>query len=356
MPIRAPFRIATMVMDRVRSILVRITTHEGLAGWGEACPFRTVTGETQGICAAAARDLAPELLGKNPVEADALSRFMERYLPHNTTTRCAFDMAIHDIAAQAAHLPLYRYFLGDKRRLEIDVTITHPDPSAAAELAMRAVSEGYGVLKVKIGWDPTEDYVRLAKISMAVGPGVPLRLDANQGYADADAALEALRRFAEFNVEFCEQPVPAQDIKGMKRVTEFSPIRIMADESLFTPREAERLAEEKACDYFNVKLSKAGGLEAVATIARIATAADIPCMMGGSLETRLGLTASAHLASAFPIFKFLDLDGSYDHARDDVIGGIRIKPPQIILPESPGLGAAYPDEETTDMRKIVDLH
>lgn len=335
---------------------MRVTADDGTTGWGEACPFRTVTGETLGIAMAASREVAPELLGRNPIETDAVARWMERYLPRNTTTRSMFDMAIHDIAAQSANVPLYRFFMGEKRPMEIDVTITHPDPDAAAELAREAVTEGYRVLKVKIGWSPVEDLLRLTKIAMAVGRHIPLRLDANQGYADADAALEALKKFAEFNVEFCEQPVSAADVKGLKRVTELSPIRIMADESLFTPQDAERLAEEKACDYFNVKVSKAGSLEAVASIARIATAAGIPCMMGGALETRLGLSASAHLACAFPIFRFLDLDGSYDHRRDDVIGGVRIRAPQVILPEAPGLGATYSDDALLGMEKVLDLH
>ena len=114
----------------------------------------------------------------------------------------------------------------------------------------------------------------------------------------------------------------------------------MADESLFNSRDALRLVAQEACDYFNIKLAKSGGLNEALKIAAVAEAAGIPCMVGCMSETRLALTAAAHLASARPIIRFLDLDSADMHAVDPVLGGMTYgQGGRLALPEGPGLGA-----------------
>jgi L-alanine-DL-glutamate epimerase-like enolase superfamily enzyme len=115
------------------------------------------------------------------------------------------------------------------------------------------------------------------------------------------------------DVEFAEQPVVAWDHAGMKTVRSESPIPICADESLFSPQDALKLIKADACDYFNIKLMKAGGMTNSIRIAHIADAANIRCMVGCMMETRLGLTAGAHVVASQRNIVFADLDAYTIH-------------------------------------------
>ena len=114
----------------------------------------------------------------------------------------------------------------------------------------------------------------------------------------------------------------------------------MADEALHSPVDAVKLIKADACDYFNIKIMKAGGLRHSLQISTIAEAANIRCMVGCMSETRLGLSASAHVVAAQKNIVFADLDSFLALAVDPVIGGITVKDGMVTMPETPGLGAA----------------
>ncbi len=111
-PLKDIFTIATMSLDKAQNVLVEIVTSEGISGWGEASSLRSIVGETQRINIAAAKELEQILVGKNPLAINALVQEMDAYLPHNTTMKSAVDMALYDIAAQVAGLPLYSFLGG----------------------------------------------------------------------------------------------------------------------------------------------------------------------------------------------------------------------------------------------------
>jgi len=108
-PLREVFTIATMSLSKAQNLLVELKTNEGISGWGEASPFHSIAGETQGINIAAARELKQIVVGKNPLAIHSLVQQMDAYLPHNATLKSAVDMALYDIAAQVAGLPLYAF-------------------------------------------------------------------------------------------------------------------------------------------------------------------------------------------------------------------------------------------------------
>ncbi len=338
-PLVAPFRIALGVTEVAKNFFVRVETDEGIHGWGEGSPFPPIVGETQGICLAAARDMARLLIGKDPLDVEARMREISSFLPHNTTARSAFDMALYDILGKAAELPLYRLFGGSPRELLTDDTIGIDAPEAMAEKAIKLKEEGFPAIKVKLGTAPAEDIERVRRIREAIGTGIPIRVDANQGW-DLTAAVEALTGIEGFGVQYCEQPVAAGDLDSMRAVREKTRIPIMADESLFDVYDALRLVKTGACDYFNIKLSKSGGLHMALKIASVAEAARVACMVGCMSETRLALTAAAHLAAARPVIRFLDLDSALTHTVDPIQGGMRYeRGGKLSLPDGPGLGA-----------------
>lgn len=334
----APFQIATMIAAHAPNMLVHVRTDTGVSGWGEASPLHSIAGETQAICLTAARELKPLLLGRNPLEIAALVRDMEHFLPHNATTRSAFDMALYDIAAQVAGLPLYRFLGGAKRMMETDLTIGLCPPEDAGAKAREVVAKGFQIIKIKLGTTYEADVARVRNIREAVGPEIALRVDANQGW-DRLTAVRALNTLAAFDVEFCEQPLRAHDVAGLRLLRQTAAIPVMADEAVFSPADALRLIMDEAALLFNIKLSKSGGICNALKIATLAEAGGIRCMVGCMLESRLGLTAAAHFACATDAVQFFDLDTFVEQAEDPIVGGMQVENGHIHLPDALGLGA-----------------
>jgi len=334
-----PLRIATMVSEVAPNVLIRLRTNAGVEGWGEASPLHSIVGETQAIDLAAAREIRPLILGRNPLEIASIIGDIERFLPHKPTMASAFDMALYDIASKLAGLPLFRFLGGRKRPMETDLTIYIGSPEEAGERALRVIEKGFRIIKTKVGVSARDDLRRLTAIREAVGAGPVLRIDANQGWKRIEA-VECLRALADLGIEFCEQPVRAADFAGLRFVTDRSPIPAMADESIFSPADALRLIEAGAVPYFNIKLSKSGGIHQALSIARLAEAGGIACMVGCMLESRLGITAAAHFALATDAVTFYDLDSFFEHAESPIAGGVEIRNGMIEIPETPGIGAA----------------
>lgn len=337
-PLKDVFQIATMSISTARNVLIRIETDNGIVGWGEAAPFHALVGETQSIDFAVARELRDILAGKDPLETASLVQSMDRFLPHNTTIKSAFDMAFYDIAAKAAGLPLYAFLGGSPRPIETDLTIGICDPDEAGRKAAAIREMGFRMIKVKLGLDYEADYTRLKNVRKSAGRDAILRIDANQGW-DRMTAVKNLNAFEQFDIEFCEQPCRARDLPGMKYVSRHTTIPIMADESLFSPWDALNLIQQDVAPYFNIKLSKSGGIANALKMSHIAEAAEVPCMVGCMSESRLGITAAAHFAMAGGALKFFDLDSHLEHAEDPIIGGIEMEGSVITLPNAPGIGA-----------------
>jgi L-alanine-DL-glutamate epimerase-like enolase superfamily enzyme len=337
-PLKAPFKIALGTTESARNIFVSVETDEGVKGWGEASPFSPVVSETQDTCVAIGADIAKVLIGHDPLDVRGCMRQVERRFPLSPTIRSAFDMALYDILGQVANLPLYALLGGGYRELVTDCTVGIDEPTAMAVSAKEIQKRGFPVVKIKLGTTVEEDLERLKAVREALGPNFPIRVDANQGWGRVEA-LRALRAMARFRIEFCEQPVAAWDLASMQMIRRHSSIPIMADEALFNLRDALRLIQTEACDYFNIKLAKSGGITEALRIISLAESVNIPCMIGCMTETRLGLTAAAHLAVAFPIIRFVDLDGADMHSVDPVMGGLQYSGKgEIVVSDKPGLG------------------
>ena len=336
-PLVSPFRIAIGEMTAANDLLIRIHTDQGVSGVGEACPFPPITGETQATNAAAAKAIRDMIIGKDPLAIDDLLRQIGALVHSNPSTVAAFDMALFDILGKVAGLPLFRLLGGTKSVFETDITIGLDTLESMRDEAKRHVANGFKTLKVKVGLDPDEDYAHIEAIRAAVGPKVNIRIDANQGWT-VPQAIYGLKKLAPLAIQFCEQPLLASDTAGLKAVREQSPIAIMADEALFGPADAVKLIRADACDTFNIKLMKAGGMLNSIRIAHIADAANIRCMVGCMLETRLGLTAAAHVVASQANIIYADLDGYADQTVDPVIDGMTVKAGMVTLPEKPGLG------------------
>jgi L-alanine-DL-glutamate epimerase-like enolase superfamily enzyme len=336
-PLKEPFTITLGTITTSSGVLIRVLTDAGITGIGESSPFQPVTGDTQETNVVAARAIRDMLKGKDPLAIESAHKLFGGFLFSNPALIAAFDMALYDILGKAAGLPVFRLLGGDKTTFETDVTTGIDTPENMVKSVQTRLAAGFKTFKIKVGMDPAADVARLQAIRDAIGYDYGIRIDANQGWTVAQA-VTALKAMEKLKIQFCEQPGLHSDIAGMKQVRDESPIGIMADESLHSPTNALNLINAAACDYFNIKLMKAGGMTNGLRIALIGEAANIRCMLGCMIETRLGLTAAAHVHGASQNIVFADLDGYFSHTFDPVVDGMTVKDGMITLPEKPGLG------------------
>jgi L-Ala-D/L-Glu epimerase / N-acetyl-D-glutamate racemase len=334
-----PFTIATGTMHYAQNIFIRVHTDSGLTGVGECSAFPMIVGETQATCFEMARDFAAVWKGKDASQIEERMNELHDYTAFNATIKSAFDMALYDLAAKAAQQPLYKFLGGEKKDLETDLTIGIDSPEKMALLAADFIGRGVRIIKVKLGKNAEQDVIRMHRIVEAVGPDILLRIDANQGW-NFDEAVYALQALGAYNIQFCEQPLHHWYDDRLPALKKLSPIKIMADESVFNHFDAKRLAIAEACDYVNIKLAKSGGILEAIKINEICQQYHIPCMMGGMLESRVALTAFAHFAMAHENIVFYDMDTCLlGHKTDPVTEGLTYDGFILATPDTPGIGA-----------------
>ena len=337
------FVIATGTMHFAQNVLIKIYTDSVIHGIGECSAFPMIVGESQETCIAMAKDFATIWIGKNPLEIPERMDELLGYADHNNTIKSAFDMALFDIAAKDAGLPLYKFLGGTKRTIETDMTIGIDSPEGMAKTALRYKNQGCTIIKIKLGKKVNEDIERVKLVRNAVGNDMTLRLDANQGWS-FDDALFALGELKKYNIEFCEQPMRTWYDDKLPELNINSPIKLMADESCYNHHDARKLINSQSATYLNIKFSKSGGILEAQKIHEEALQKGVKCMIGSMLESRIALTANLHFALASPNIIFFDLDTALlGHLVDPVIGGLTYNGYFLDVPETIGIGAE-PDE------------
>lgn len=351
--LKEPFKISLGILTHAENVIVKINTNNGLTGYGECSPFMTINGESMDTCFVVAQYLAQILKGKNPLDIEACTASMDSVIYANSSIKSAFDIALYDIAAQNAGLPLY-VFLGGSKSKEIitDYTVSIDHPQKMAEDAKKIKANGFQVIKVKLGHQE-KDVERIRMIREAVGMEIPLRIDANQGW-DVTTAISILHDLAPYNIQHCEEPIPRWNYMELSNIRKQSPIKIMADESCCDHHDAKRLIDLQACDSLNVKLGKSSGIFKALKIIKIAEDNNINIQLGGFLESRLAFTAAAHLALASDAIVYFDFDTPLMFIEDPVTGGITYDNQGVItVPDTPGLGAAINEEYLKGLVKVV---
>ncbi len=334
-----PFTIATGTMDYAQNILIKIFTDKQIIGIGECSAFPMIVGETQNTCYEMAKDFAALWKNKNPLAIEERMNELHTFTAGNSTIKSAFDIALFDIAAQKANMPLYQFLGGVKKEMLSDITVGIGTPDVMAAQAKAFVVNGADILKIKLGKDIDTDIKRIKAIRAAIGNQVKIRIDANQGWSFEDAKT-CLIALGQYDIEFCEQPMRTYNDEYLPELVKISPIKIMADESVYNHHDAKRLIKNNACDYINIKFAKSGGILEAQKIIEVAKLNNIPCMMGGMLESRVALTAFAHFASANPQVIFYDMDTCMlGHKIDPVVGGISYNGYMVQLPDGIGIGA-----------------
>lgn len=342
LPLIEPFQIAYARQDDIPTVFVRMTTHGGLTGWGEATPDPNVTGETLSSTAAMLHtDLAPLLIGHDIRDREAALLKLDATVDGAPAAKAALDIAIHDMVARAHGMPLWALLGGrSKPHLQISRVVSIKAPAEMATDALAHVAAGFRTIKLKVGdgRNPHLDVARVEAVRAAVGPEIKLKIDVNQGWGSPGVAIPAIRAMFASEAEYIEQPIAQRDIEGLAEVRRQTGATIMADEALHGVREMQRIVALRAADLINIKLMKTGGLLNALRVNAIAEAAGIGAQVGTMVESSIASAAGLHLALALANVKTVEMGGPLMIAED--VGNLRGRYDRdtITLPDAPGLG------------------
>lgn len=352
-PLTEPFEISLETVTTANNVIIKMYADQGI-GIGESSPFQSILGESQEGQVVIAKHLAKALMHRPIHSIEEVIHRMDQVIAFNRGIKSAFDMAIYDLWAQSLDIPLYQ-FLGGKeiKSLVTDMTLGIQTTDHMVKQAVKYTAAGFEAIKVKVGKDPLKDVERVRLIRQTVGSEVKLRIDANQGWT-VEEAKSALLQMSNYDVEHCEEPIASWNLYGQQEITRTSPIHIMADESLFDHHDAQRLIDFQACHAFNLKLAKSGGIFNAQKILMLAKHHDKPCQVGCFSETRIGMTALAHLCMASDQVVYCDMDSPLMLQDDPVEGGIQyIDGKEIVIPEEvPGLGVNL-DLSYIDLNQMI---
>jgi L-alanine-DL-glutamate epimerase-like enolase superfamily enzyme len=332
------YDIAYESVDHCELLFLKITTQEGKTGWGSAAPVTPVTGESAtGIMQSYRTVIEPILKGKGVFQYARIMERLKSTLPGKPSAMAMVDMALYDLMAQKAGVPLYQLLGGYRNSIPTSITIGIMPTGEALRKAKKHVREGFHILKIKGGKSLEEDISKIRMIRKAVGEKVKLRFDANQGYSQEEA-LAFLKGTVEAGLELVEQPTHKDELGLLKNITSKAQVNVMADESLISLNDAFVISKNKCSDLINIKLMKTGGILAATHISSVAKAAGIRSMVGCMDESALSISAGLHFALSRPNIIYADLDGHLDLLDDPFQGMVRISRGKLIPSKAPGLG------------------
>lgn len=366
-PLVGHFTTAVRSATELETVLVEAVDSDGRSGWGEAPISRVTRLSTEQAVASIEGPLAALVLGHRPGrpgpstnEPDSVLAGLEQS-SEPAAARMAVDCALHDLAAQQVGLTLGAYLSGGEPggesgagaagaapraapgvTVETDMTLSVAPPEELAAKAAVHTAAGFRCLKVKL--DARMDVLAsMRAVRAAAGPGMVLRIDANQAF-DAATAIRIIRDLedAGLEIELAEQPVPAGDWAALAQVSAAVDTPVMADESLWTLADLDRLLAHRAAPLVNIKLAKSGGLRHGRRLLAKARAEGLGVVIGCMLESPVGIAAAASLASLLPESPgrsaAQDLDGGLWLAASPVTGGAGYSGRTIRLATAPGLG------------------
>ncbi|WP_078408896.1 mandelate racemase/muconate lactonizing enzyme family protein [Priestia abyssalis] len=353
LPLKKPFVVSYASYDSIPSVIVKLTTDNGIVGYGEAVGDEHVTGESiHTVLAVLQHQLLPAVIGKNPFNIEQLHETMNAVTYRNPAAKAAVDIACYDLMGKASGQPVYNLLGGRlNKKLTYAKVLSIDEPENMADEAENAVAAGYSAIKVKIGNDMQDDLRRLQAIRDRIGYDVPVRADVNQGWKTCEKAKTALTVLESFQLSWLEQPLYLEDIEGMALLRKLTRLPIMADESVQTPVDLQRIIQHKAADKINIKLMKSGGIYPSLALAKIAESAGLSCQVGSMVESSIGSAAGYHLAISKRVIESTELTGPLLFSKD--VGNLEYAIPYVNLKEEPGLGLEV-NEDT--LRELSFVH
>jgi len=367
-PLKRPFVMRKETLTTIESVVIKMYTDEGIIGIGDTGNVSSwYHGETQeSIMAIIARTIAPHiLLGEDPRKVEKIMDMTDFLVKDNYQAKMLVDFALHDIKGKSFGVPCYEFFGGKSvDKLKLGYVMSAFKAEEAVPMAKKALQEGFGLLKLKMGGDFEEDVEMVAAVREAVGPKVEMFIDVN-GHWHYREALDKIRRLEPYHLSLVEQPLPPWDIEGMARLRTMVETPIYADESARDLHDLHRIFRLNAADGLMIKIAKAGGLLKSQRWITLAQSAGMVvmsgCMGGSGVET----AAYSHIlcASAWASRFYQENTGPL-HMHDvmntvdkPITDDIAVNVPRIengfLYPtDTPGLGAELNEDRINEIITI----
>lgn len=358
------------------NLIIKIYTDEGIYGLGEACtlgPF--YCGESQEtVMGIIQHHLYPKVLeGADPFDVEMIHVKMDKFVYANTVAKAGIDYALHDIIGKKLGVPLYKLLGASKPyfdKIPTRASVGIDDPKAMAEKAAMLHEMGFGGIKMKVGLEPIKDIERVKAIRDAIGPDMLIDIDVNGAYR-AKEAVYMLRRVQDCGNIIVEQPVARDDYEGMKYVRERVDIPIGACEAALSQQQIMRLVRMDACDFFNFKPTRSGGIFPAKQVMHMVEAAGKFIVLSEQLGSSVELSAVGHLAFSTPTIMIpggyaagvMGMAGKFTTEGSDadiVNNPMQVKDGCLLPPtDNPGLGVDLVEEKwrryLTEGKQIVRL-
>jgi L-Ala-D/L-Glu epimerase / N-acetyl-D-glutamate racemase len=332
-----PYTIAYEVVAKAANFILKIETDSKLVGYGCAAPDPIVTGESPEMVSQVFSDIIePILLGKNPFHYARILVELRKIFNVKSSALAMVDMALLDLAAKKADVPLYQFLGGFKDKIETSITIGICSLEETMVEAEEFIQQGFRILKIKGGLDLELDIERMHKIKERY-PHVILRFDGNQGYSFKEA-IHFFEATEDLQIEIFEQPLKIHQDEKMGELANSLKIPIMADESLKSLDDTFRLVSNDRVNLINIKLMKVGGILQGMHINSVAKSNNIGAMVGCIDECALGISAGLHFALSRSNIQFADLDGHLDFNNDPFSSLFHLENGWMLPSKNPGLG------------------
>lgn len=352
LPLRKPMTMAGATVRTADNIIVRITSREGLTGWGEAASAPAMTGETVESMAAAVRYVAPWLTGMRANDFASIDPLFASRLYGNHAAKGAIDMALLDLTARVRDVPLYRLF-GPERRRQMPVLWLIGTGSLTGDVdeARARRHDGFTAFKIKIGVDSARaDALRTQAVCEALGEGQGQLIcaDANQGY-DEQTAIEYARSVEHMPLDFIEQPVAGHDLQAMARVAAATGIAIGADEGVHGEQDIRRHHDTHAAEGCSLKVIKLGGPRALWRAGQLCQSLGMQVNLACKIaESSIASAALLHLAAVMPALQWGISPTCQYLAEDVVLAPLHVVQGAMAVPTGAGLGVAVDEHRLAE--------
>ena len=286
---------------------------------------------------------ALDRLYKRLVERDAreIARILDdldRVMLGNNQAKSGIDCALHDLQARRLGVPICDLFGGPAVREFATLRILPiKSPADMAKNARALADKGVRHFKIKVHGDVEEDVARVAAVRAELGPDAHLTVDANQSYAPKDA-IRALNLMAESRIDLAEQPVKANDLAGLKAVTQAVPVTVEADEAAYSLDQVMILVRERIVDAISLKITKLGGLRKTYAAAQICEAGGVRYRMGAHVGPMLLAAHAMQLAAALPGIWYASELSEFDGLAEDHWEGLNLVDGVLHLSDAIGCG------------------
>jgi L-alanine-DL-glutamate epimerase-like enolase superfamily enzyme len=341
-PFRIPFTEkkvwARGALEAAEHVLVRIKTDNGLTGIAEAPPRPTIYGESlQSIIAAIENWFGPAVTGLDPYATEKVIDRFDQWVG-NPTAKAAVEMALTDIKAQAAGVPVYKLLGGWADQVPVCVRI----PTGTGDTVVHSCSsflEQYGIntFKIKIGMQHDQDIETLRAVREKLGPDVRLCPDANQGY-DPRTAIRVLQTIEDLDITLMEEPCRIENDRGRLQVARSTTIPLMGDESCTNLAEVRRQLSLGAVAIISIKVARTG-FAISRRIAHLCEAESVVNLCGTQADSSIGALCGAHFAASCRNVKLAsEVTGFLDTADDLLVEPPKVENGMIKLSDRPGLG------------------